>query len=269
MATLAVILFAVILLATPVRHFREIPERFRDLARRAVIPPVRPGLPRRRRRAGLGSSRRARPARRCGRAPRPPQLADSILWTRTVEPREQYLITYVDKDGDVSERLITLQKIGAYRGDRYYGVLNDGRFKTMRADRVLFRRASALWYPRRPQCAEPSLPSIRPLPTYRTELPPWPLPAAIYTACPTAAARAPGASTLNAYTCTCPEKRIRTALGYKPGELGMICPHLARAILEHQLALPQPFPPDILDFLATPHQSSHRKPHVSQARTAC
>ena len=237
MLTLAVILLALLLLATPVRHFRDIPQRFRAWLAERETQPGRVSL-------AASADFRGRPAR--GRAPRPPQLADLITWTRIVEPREQYRILYVDKDGIRSDRLITLQKIGAYRGDKYYAVLNDGKFKTMRADRVL----TAELLPTGLEGAATE-PSIRPLPTYRTELPPW-AGAEFFFRVPTIKGKGTWGVDLNAYTCTCPEKRIRAGLGYKPGELGMVCPHIARAILEHQPDLPHPWPQDLLDFLSTP-----------------
>lgn len=173
-------------------------------------------------------------------------INDDIDWTRIVEPRERYRIEYVDSDGAVSLREIELQKIGTRSGFTYYGVMHAGKFKTMRADR--FRMVA--------QLSTGHNPSIRSQPTYATELPKFPVPGAVYKMPTIAASTRTWTVDLNVYTCSCPEKRIRSGMGYEPGRLGFVCPHMARAILDH-LPREAGWEPELLAFLADP-----RKVHI-------
>lgn len=196
------------------------------------------------------SARPAHPARpQPAAAPQP--INDLVKWERVLdrtgrEPAELYRIEYCDRTGEVTVRELELRKVGTLDGTPYLGVLHDGRFKTLRADRVL----SVV------QLSAGHAPSIHAEPTYATELPPFPAP--VICRIPTVAA---GNRTwtvdLACYTCTCPERRVRTARGYRAGQLGFVCPHVARAILEHLPADAPAWPPELRRFLADP-----RKVHI-------
>jgi len=176
-----------------------------------------------------------------------------VIWTRIVDPRERYRITYRDRDGELTERTIDLLKVGFSprpggqgRTD-YYGVMDAGRFKTMRVDRVV----SVI-----EQLTTGHASSIRPAPSYSSELPRFPLDNAVYKMPTVAQSNRTWTVDLNRYTCTCPEKRVRAGKGFEPGKLGFVCPHMARAILEH-LPSSAAWPPELLNFLADP-----RKVHI-------
>ena len=152
---------------------------------------------------------------------------DDVTWTRVLDrtgaqPRELYRIQYSDRDGEISEREIELQKIGSRSGTVYLGVLHAGKFKTLRADGVLAVIQLSVGHE----------PSIRSYPTYASALPNFPISNAVYRM-PTVKGTRTWKVDLNAYTCSCPEKRDRSAMGYAPGQLGFVCPHMARAILDH------------------------------------
>jgi hypothetical protein len=150
-------------------------------------------------------------------------MNDTVEWSRIIEPRERYRILYIDRDNERSEREIELVKIGESRGTPYLGVNHAGKFKTLRADRVV----SVL------QLTTGHEPSIEPWPSYASELPHFPVDGAVYKIPTTAASNRTWTVDLNAYTCSCPEKRIRAGMGYKPGQLGFVCDHMAKAILLH------------------------------------
>ena len=119
-----------------------------------------------------------------------------------------------------SERSIRLTKTGTYDGKLYLGVFEGGQFKTLRADRVL----------RVDQLSGGHTQSIKPILDYHQELPPWlGLKGSIRV--PQSAGTRTWGVHLEGYSCTCPEGRIRAGMGYAPGMLGGVCPHLAKAIL--------------------------------------
>ena len=189
--------------------------------------------------------RSKRPApRKAAGAPQP--LHDKVVWTREITPRERYRIEYIDRDNEVSLREIELLRMGDFSGERYIGVMHAGRFKTLRADRI---RMVA-------QISTGHEASLHAQPMYSSELPAFPLPGAIYKM-PTIAGNRTWTVDLNAYTCACPEKRIRAAMGYVPGRLGWICPHMARAILDYLPAGSPGWTDELLRFLADP-----RKIHI-------
>ena len=191
----------------------------------------------------MSLSHRSHPA-----APTQRLSMDDIEWTRTVEPRERYRILYLDRNGEQSERTIELMRIGHRHETPYLGVMHDGIFKTFRTDHVLDVLA---------QYTVGHTPSIFSAPTYATPLPAFPIAGAVHhiptTHSKTPQARKTWTVDLNAYTCTCPEKRIRYAKGYAPGQVGAVCDHIAKAILAN---LPTPAPaewtPPLLAFLSNP-----------------
>ncbi|HSU19923.1 MAG TPA: hypothetical protein VLI45_09300 [Acidobacteriaceae bacterium] len=177
-----------------------------------------------------------------------PQMlrSDDITWTRTVEPRERYRILYLDRDGARSERIIELQKIGEVKGVPYLGVVDKGKFKTMRADRVLAVLE---------QLSSGHVPTLRSWKQvgYADTLPAFPVASAVHKIATVAKSNRTWTVDLNHYTCTCPEKRIRSGFGYAPGQLGFVCPHIARAILEH-LPAETHWPDELLAFLRDPRR---------------
>ena len=174
-------------------------------------------------------------------------MLDAVTWSRTVEPRERYRVLYMDRDNKRTERIIELQKIGASAGVTYLGVMHEGKFKTLRADRVVAVTE---------QLTKGHEPSIIAAPTFATMLPAFPLANAVYKVPTVAVSNKTWRVDLNRYTCTCPEKRIRFGKGYQPGQLGFVCPHMARAILDY-LPADAGWPTGVLDFLRDP-----RKVHV-------
>ena len=195
--------------------------------------------------------RRKRPApRNAGGWGKP--VTETVVWTRILDPRETYRVVYVDGDRQRSERVIELQKVGHIDKTEYLGVMHAGRFKTLRRDRVVEVLE---------QLSTGHEPSIRSQPTYKTELPPFPLENAEYRIGTTAVSNRRWTVDLNQYTCTCPEKRIRAGAGYKPWQLGAVCDHMAKAITEN---LPMDSPgwtQELLDFLKDP-----RKVHIDNLR---
>lgn len=175
----------------------------------------------------------------------PPLLNDDIVWTRIVQPRERYRILYIDRDGAESEREIELQKIGHLKDTPYLGVTHQGKFKTLRTDRIVGVLA---------QLTEGHAPSIHAQPTYATELPLFPLENAVYKVATIAAGNRTWTVDLNKYTCTCPERRIRAGFGYEPGRVGYVCPHMARAILDHLPEGAEGWTPELLRFLSDPRR---------------
>lgn len=188
--------------------------------------------------------RRARPAPRT--APGPPRMnIDDITWTRILDPRERYSVIYRDRDNALTERTIELLKIGTLAGHQYFGVMHVGKFKTLRSDRIV----SVI-----EQLTTGHEPSIRPQPTYTTELPPFPLENAVYRMPTAAVSNRTWTVDLNRYICACPEKRIRAAAGYEPGRLGYVCSHMAKAILDYLPTDALAFTPEIRAFLADPRK---------------
>ncbi len=175
-------------------------------------------------------------------------MADNIRWTRIVDPRERYRIVYRDRDGELSERNIELQKIGEFSHETYFGVTHAGGFKTLRADRIV----AVLQ-----QLTQGHGPSIHPMPNYAMDLPKFPLENAVYKMPTVAVSHRTWTVDLNRYMCACPEKRIRAASGYEPGKLGFVCPHMARAILDYLPAGSPGWSPELLKFVADP-----RKVHI-------
>ena len=179
-------------------------------------------------------------------------MADNVTWTRTVQPHERYSILYQDRDGATSIREIELTKMGYSQGVEYLGVTHEGKFKTMRVDRVLQVLEQLT-------TGHPS--SIHAALTYRTQLPPFPIEDAVFRVPTVAVGNRTWTVDLNHYTCTCPEKRRRSGKGYKPGQLGYVCPHVARAILDHLPAECGIFTPELHAFLSDP-----RKIHIDNLR---
>ena len=194
---------------------------------------------------------RSRPAPRKA-AGKPPQISDTVTWTRKVDPHERYSILYQDRDGATSIREIELTKTGDSKGVAYLGVMHEGKFKTMRVERVLKVLEQLT-------TGHPS--SIHEALTYRSELPAFLVAGAVFHVPTIAVGKRTWTVDLNRYTCTCPEKRRRAAKGYKPGQLGYVCPHIARAILDHLPADTTAFTPELRAFLSDP-----RKIHIDNLR---
>jgi hypothetical protein len=180
--------------------------------------------------------------------------SDDITWTRILDgkttPRERYRIVYIDNEAQRSERLIELQKLGEVKGVPYLGVMHAGKFKTLRADRVVEVLE---------QITTGHPPSIKPWRQldYSVQLPPFPLDNALYKVGTIASSNRTWTVDLNRYTCTCPEQRIRRGFGYTPGQLGFVCPHVAKAILEHLPAHLQStisWPEELVSFLRDPRR---------------
>ena len=196
----------------------------------------------------MPSFARSRPApRRAAGAPW--HITDDVTWTRIVEPRERYHILYRNRDGADTVREIELTKIGNSRDIEYPGVMHEGKFKTMRRDR-------ALQVLEQLTTGHPS--SLAAALTYRSDLPPFPVADAVYRVATIAASTRTWTVDLNRYECTCPEKRRRAGKGYKAPQLGYVCPHIARAVLDHLPAESGPeWTPDLRAFLSDP-----RKIHI-------
>lgn len=188
--------------------------------------------------------KRKRPAPRA--TPGAPKLLrnDDITWTRLLDPRERYRILYQDRDGERSERVIELLRLGNLQGTPYIGVMHQGKFKTLRVDRVL----DVLQ-----QLSTGHDPSLRRQPVYADRLPAFPVANARYKIPTVAVSNRTWTVDLNAYTCTCPEKRIRLGFGYDSGQLGFVCPHMARAILDN-LPPDAGWSDDLLNFLRDPRR---------------
>lgn len=169
---------------------------------------------------------------------------DDVTWTRVVDPRERYRIVYCDSNGQRDERTIELLKIGEREGTPYLGVIEKGKPKTMRQDRVVEVLE---------QLTTGHEPSIRAALKYADRLPAFPVAQAIHRVPQTARPTSKWTVDLNAYTCSCPEKRIRSGFGYEPGQLGFVCSHIARALLEH-LPADAGWSPDLLTFLRDPRR---------------
>ncbi len=172
-------------------------------------------------------------------------MNDLVDWTRTVDPRERYAILYEGKDGERTHREITLTKTGTHDGVTYLGVMHLGIFKTLRADRVLEVQ----------QLSEGHPPSIFAAPTYQTVLPPFPLENAVYKVPTIKVSNRTWTVDLNRYTCACGERHRRKEHGYKPGQLGFCCQHMARAILDHLPPDAPEFTPALRGFLADPRRT--------------
>ncbi len=186
-----------------------------------------------------------RPAPRTTAPGSPPLMNDLVDWNRAVDPPERYRIVYEGKDGDRTTREIILKKTGTHDGLTYLGVMHLGIFKTLRADRVITVE----------QLSEGHPSSIAAAPTYATVLPPFPLENAVYKVPTITAGNRTWTVDLNRYTCTCPERRIRSAHGYTPGQLGFACQHMGRAILDHLPAPAPEFTPALRAFLADPRRT--------------
>ena len=200
----------------------------------------------------MPSYSRSRPAPRRSGGP-PIQISDTVNWTRIVDPRERYRIVYQDRDGAQSIREIELTKMGDSKGTAYLGVFHEGKFKTMRTERVIQVLEQLT-------TGHPS--SLHAAPTYRTKLPAFPIESAVYSVPTIAASNRTWTVDLDLYTCTCPEGAFRSGKGYKPGELGFVCPHIARAVLDHLPAECGPdWTPEMRAFLSDP-----RKMHIDNLK---
>jgi hypothetical protein len=172
---------------------------------------------------------------------------DDVAWSRIVDPRERYRIVYEDSAGAREERIIELLKIGEREGSPYLGVMHQGKFKTLRADRVVEVLE---------QLTSGHAPSIVAAPTYATRLPAFPLREGQDSRVRIPQTARPASKwtvDLRQYTCSCPEKRIRSPFGYEPGQLGFVCSHVARAILEN-LPADANWAPALLAFLRNPRR---------------
>jgi hypothetical protein len=172
-------------------------------------------------------------------------MNDIVNWTRIVEPRERYRILYQGSDGLRTEREITLSKVGESRGRIYFAVTDRGKPKTFRADHVLEVLE---------QLTTGHAPSIHAAPNYATKLPAFPIAGAVYKIGTIAVSNRSWTVDLNKYTCSCPEKRIRSGLGYEPGQVGYVCAHMAKAILEHLPAGTPGWTDELRAFLADPRR---------------
>jgi hypothetical protein len=170
-------------------------------------------------------------------------ITDDVVWTRLLSPAESYQVEYVDRHGEISERIIDVMKIGSIGDVDYLGVRHVGKFKTLRADGIRKVR----------QLTEGHAPSIFAFPGYDDQLPVFPIASAMYKMATIAVSTRRYTVDLNLYTCTCPEKRERVAKGYKPGQLGFVCPHMARAILEN-LPADAAWSPQLIKFLKDPRR---------------
>lgn len=195
--------------------------------------------------------KRKRPAPRMATG-EPRNINDTVTWTRDIQPRERYRIVYRDGNGELSDRVIELQKLGESRGTEYFGAMHVGRFKTFRLDRLVSVTE---------QLTTGHTPSLQPMPTYSTELPAFPLPNAVYKMATQAVSNRTWTVDLNRYICACPEKRIRGAAGYAPGQLGYVCSHMAKAILEFLPANSTGWTPALVKFLQNP-----RRIHIDSLR---
>lgn len=181
-------------------------------------------------------------ARRPGASSAPRPITDDIQWTRQLDPPESYEITYADSKGDVTTRVIDLRRIGRQAGIEYLGAIDRGKFKTFRAENVRTVRQLTAGHP-------PSIVAF-PVISYVDRLPAFPVSGAVYRIPTTAVSKRRWTVDLNRYTCSCPERRIRGAAGYEPGQLGFVCLHMSRAILEH-LPKDANWPPALLHFLGS------------------
>jgi hypothetical protein len=183
---------------------------------------------------------------RSGGPPQRQQEAQlDITWVEHFNPPEAYRIEYADRYGEFSERVVHLARKGHYHGNDYLGIYEDGKFKTLRADRILKVEWSGDSAPRS---------SLRVLPSESTTLPVWSLPNAVYKIKQTTGARN-WTVNLNTYTCTCPEKRMRIQLGAADGTLGRVCSHMAQAIMEN-LPADANWNADILAHISNPRKVS-------------
>lgn len=167
-----------------------------------------------------------------------------IVWTEEFNPPETYQIEYADRFGEYSERSIHLSRKGHLNGHDYVGIYEDGKFKTLRADRIL--KAVPV------SKVAGARPSLRVLPSYSKILPAWPTSDALFKIKQTAGTRH-WTVNLNTYSCTCPEKRLR--LDSPEGSLGRVCPHMAEAILQN-ISIDAGWDPDIIAFLSDCHKVS-------------
>ena len=179
-------------------------------------------------------------------------ITEDVVWTRLVTPAESYQVEYVDRHGEVSERIIELMKIGAIADVDYLGVRHNGKFKTLRSDGIRKVR----------QLPEGHEASIFAFPQYADTLPVFPIASAMFKMATIAVSTRRWTVDLNLYTCSCPEKRERIGKGYKPGQLGFVCAHMARAILDN-LPADAAWSPLLLKFLGDP-----RRVHIDNLTNA-
>ena len=189
-------------------------------------------------------------------ASKPAPITDKVVWTRELNPRESYQIDYLDSKGNLTNRVVELLRIGhiplgLHASTGYLGVMHNGQFKTLRTENV---RSVRQLTPNH----DPSIFAYAPIaqPQYVDQLPNFPVANAVYKMPTIALSKRTYSVDLNRYTCRCPEQRRRTAKGYQPGQLGFVCAHMARAILEH-LPANAGWNQPLVKFLANP-----RKVHI-------
>ncbi len=147
-------------------------------------------------------------------------VSSQIVWEQTLFPTQAYALDYTDRTGESTRRIIELQRIGRYSGRKYLGVFEEGKFKTLRADRVS----------RIEQLSNEHPPAIALMPTLSDRLPGWHEARSPFKV-PQLVGKRHWTVDLTHYSCTCPEGRVRRSSGYGPGTLGGVCPHLAKAIV--------------------------------------
>ncbi len=167
-------------------------------------------------------------------------LDNDVDWFEVFDPPQRYQIEYADRNGEHSVREVFLAKKGRYARHVYLGVYDKGRFKTFRRDHILKMEA----------IGHDGTRSNSRTAHQRTSLPQWPAENAVFRIAQTVGTKR-WTVNLNEYTCTCPEKRTRAGRGCPPKMLGMVCPHMAQAILEN-LPADANWPPEIISYLKDP-----------------
>lgn len=159
-----------------------------------------------------------------------------IEWEQRFNPPLSRAVEYADRHGEYSERLVSVVSRGTGPNGRpYLGITESGKFKTLREDRVL-------------KLSEP-LPLSRNgrlRAVLHEQLPPWHTTPAVFKV-PSVSGNRRWTVDLASYTCTCPERRIRSGQ-YAPKTMGMVCPHMARAIQENHPNRAA-WPKDLVDYI--------------------
>lgn len=169
--------------------------------------------------------------------------SDDIGWNEQFDPPLSRTIQYANRNGEYSERevFITCRGEGP-NGKPYVGAIHDGVFKTFREDRIL----------RVDQALPASPPSSIGSPMH-LRLPDWHASDAIYKV-PSVVGNKRWTVNLSQYTCTCPERRVRETQ-YQRHTVGMVCPHMARAIRENH-PNPDTWPTAIVAYVWSPTAGS-------------
>jgi len=145
-----------------------------------------------------------------------------IQWRESFNPPLACRIEYADRHGEYSERDVYIAKAGVGpSGAEYVGVFEDGKFKTLRRDRIL--KGEPTGSPKQ----EGSRPAHTKCPL-NVRLPDWHQAPATYKI-PSFTGNRRWTVDLVTYECTCPERRIRL-MQYEERTVGMVCGHMAQAI---------------------------------------